>query len=390
MSKETFYPEIQRLRGAACLLVLIQHITMIAPLRFVREILPSAFYNGCGGLPLFFVISGFIITTLLLQRLAEAQAHTTFLARLGAAMGLLKNFFLRRFFRLAPLAFFNLLVAAGIFFWAYETDILPYQTDWGLSFVRMGIEHLFCVYNFSIPQYLGTEHMHYGGLGPYWSLSVEGQFYLVWPVLLLLLKTSERQAIFALCAYCVGFLVARPLTELWAEDSVYYHTIYNFDGLFLGAFLAFLKTVHTPSPLTLPRSTRLVAVLLIFLLWIYPGLCEKHMNAYGFAPILGSAGLLVWWAAQNKNIVLGSRFIAPFFVFIGERSYAIYITQLLIARFSQWIVSSLELFRTSDGRCSEFYATGQFLIFLGTLIIFAEISYRWIEQPMRRFARKIT
>jgi peptidoglycan/LPS O-acetylase OafA/YrhL len=114
------------------------------------------------------------------------------------------------------------------------------------------------------------------------------------------------------------------------------------------------------------------------------------MNAYGFAPVLGCAGLLVWWAAQNRNIVLGNRFIAPFFEFIGERSYAIYITQLLIARFSQWMVDSLGLFRTGDGRCSDFYVTGQFLIFLGTLIFFVETSYRWIEQPMRRFARKIT
>ncbi|MDR1910320.1 MAG: acyltransferase [Holosporales bacterium] len=390
MQKETFYPEIQRLRGVACLFILIQHMTLVALLRFPREVLPSVLHNGRGGLPLFFVISGFIITTLLLQRLKDAQTQETFFARLGAAIDPLKVFFLRRFFRLAPLAFFNLLIAAGVFFWAYDTDILPYQTDWGLSFVRAGIEHFFCVYNFSVARYAEVEHIHYGGLGPYWSLSVEGQFYLCWPILLLLAKTPSRQALLALCLCCIGSFVARPLIELWGEGTPYYHTLYNFDGLFLGAFLAFLKTIRTPSSLPASYSTRFVMILLVFVIWIYPGVCGKHMQAYDFAPILGSAGVLVWWAAQNKNIVLGNRFIAPLLEFIGERSYTIYVTQLLTMRFAQWLVDSLGLFRVSNETYSDFYSIGQFFIFLGILIVFVECSYRWIETPLRRFARKIT
>ncbi|MDR0406746.1 MAG: acyltransferase [Holosporales bacterium] len=389
MNKEIFYPEIERLRGVACLLVLFEHITLTAPLLFMREILPLVLYNGRAGMPLFFVISGFIITTLLLKRLEQAQTPALFLERLGMAMIPLKNFFLRRFFRLMPLAFFNLLITAGVLFWAYDTDVLPYQTDWEMSFIRTGIEHLFCVYNLIIPQYLATEHLHYGGIGPYWSLSIEGQFYFLWPFVLVLLKTSSRQAIFALCMCCVGCVIARPAAEFWIEGTSYYHTLCNFDGLFLGSFLALLKTAYVPLPLA-NRGVRFIVPLLILLLWAYPGICGKNFNACEFIPILGSAGLLVWWASQNRNIVLGGRIIASSFEFIGKRSYAIYITQLITARFSQWIVEALGLFKTASGERSDFYSTGQFLVFFTILIVFVEFSHRCIEEPARRFVRKMT
>ncbi|MDR1267614.1 MAG: acyltransferase [Holosporales bacterium] len=390
MEKRLFYPEIERLRGVACLLILIQHTTLIAPLLLPREILPSLLYNGQGGLPLFFVISGFVVTTTLARYYASAQELPTFLDRLSATFASLKGFFLRRVCRLLPLACFNFLLAAIAFFWAFENDVLPYQADWGLSFVRTGIEHLFCVYNLAIPPYLTAEPMHYGGIGPYWSLSVEGQFYFFWPLLLLALKTPSRQALGALILCCIGIFVSRPLAEIWVEGTGYYHTLCNLDGLFLGAFLAFLRSALPSSAVKSSWGSRMLAVFLIAVLWIYPSLWSKEGPVYRMVPILGCAGGLVWMAAQNRNGVLGGRWIAPCFEFLGKRSYAIYVFQLLLSYFAKRIVDYCGLFQTEHGIRSSFYATGQFLIFLGALIVLVEASHRWIEVPARHWAHRLT
>ncbi|MDR0662134.1 MAG: acyltransferase, partial [Holosporales bacterium] len=354
------------------------------------SVLPHIFLVGKSGLSLFFVISGFVITTSLTKHLASAQELPSFLERLGAAFETLKSFFVRRLCRLLPLVFFNFLIALGIFFWAFEEDLLPYCVNWDLSLLRIGIEHLFCVYNLAIPPYLETEPMHYNGLGPYWSLSVEGQFYFLWPLLLLLFKTASRQALCALTLCALGLFVARPAAAAWMDGTSYYHTCSNIDGLFLGAFLAFLKTVAPPSSQGKASwGTRGCAGLLIGILWIYPGL-TNHEGSYGSVPALGCSGALVWLAAQDRNGVLGGRLMAPFFAFVGKRSYAFYIFHTLIASFTRWFVEKMGFFQTESGARTDFYATGQFFIFLGLLFVLVEISHRCIEEPVRRWGRKIT
>ncbi|KTD57762.1 O-antigen acetylase [Legionella santicrucis] len=204
------------IRGIAFLMVFGAHI----------GILSSGFF----GVDLFFVLSGFLITSLLLQ---EQKRY--------ASINLYK-FYLRRALRLLP-ALFGVLLGVLL----YTGIMLPFSKF--LSALSDAWRIMLYIWNWTLSadwsvtknwSYIVEHHQHmYNHL---WSLSVEEQFYIVWPCLLLiLLKLPRKVVLFFLLIGIVAPALARFIC--WHEGSslwIYFRTDMRLDNLFYGVFVAWL------------------------------------------------------------------------------------------------------------------------------------------------------
>ena len=177
-------PALDGLRGVAILLVLLTHTSLLP--------------NGFMGVDLFFVLSGFLITTFLYEEYG------------GGGRISLKSFYKKRARRLLPALGLMLLMALAI-------DLLTYRlTGWPLG-VKALTSTLF------VNNWLAaTGHANdLGSLNPTWSLAQEEQFYLVWPLMLLLFLHWRLKT-----RWLVGFLVVAIVTLVWLSPSTHQYQIY--------------------------------------------------------------------------------------------------------------------------------------------------------------------
>lgn len=163
-TKLGFVPALNGLRGVAILLVLGNHI----PLRQYKSLLPAGFV----GVDIFFVLSGFLITTLLMQEFNKTGSVS------------LKNFYIRRALRLGPALLVMLAVICALSFALFDRArarencmdaliALFYCSNWVKA--------------------LSLSHNGLGIVAQTWSLSAEEQFYIVWPLLLLTLGPVDKK-----------------------------------------------------------------------------------------------------------------------------------------------------------------------------------------------------
>ncbi|HEV3157949.1 MAG TPA: acyltransferase [Candidatus Baltobacteraceae bacterium] len=224
--------ELDGLRSIAIWLVLSVHFLFdatVTPPQVTAHI-PRALLivveHGWLGVDLFFVLSGFLITGILLDA-REA----------GGNGSLLRGFYERRARRILPLA----LIVGTILFFAYGPS---YHTYFGLCAIFLA--------NFNQYLHVATPH----GAGIYWSLSVEEQFYLVWPWLVLWLPRRT------LIAVAIALLIAEPafraIGSMHNIDGFSFLTWGRSDGLAAGALVALW--FRSPS-VDRPRSLRFAAVL---------------------------------------------------------------------------------------------------------------------------------
>lgn len=294
-------PALDGLRGVALLLVLLLHFR--AP--DLQHPMKGLLGFGWVGVQLFFVLSGFLITGILLD---SRRAPNYF-----------SSFWMRRLLRIVPLYFAALAVFLGAFPALVESSskYLPNQSD------RV---YFWCYLNnwVTVPADGRLEHI----LGHFWSLAVEEQFYLVWPVVVWALP-SRRLFVFCLIS-CFAVLIARTwsITQGWNSDWIYRNTLLRSDALMLGAMAAIA--------LRQPDWRRWI------LRWTRPALwgcavagaavlVAGHGTHYLHPPVL-AAGLTVFAAAFTAGltaIVTGTvdgRWLAhPALGWLGRRSYGMYV-----------------------------------------------------------------
>jgi peptidoglycan/LPS O-acetylase OafA/YrhL len=366
------------LRALAVIAVLLYH----ADLAWI----PGGFL----GVEVFFVISGYLITALLL---AEWRQR----GRID-----LKTFWLRRARRLLP-ALYVLLVttlAFAVVFLPGEIaglrgDVvaaLGYVTNWYLIF---GQESYFeAVGRPSLLQHL-------------WSLAVEEQFYLIWPPILALglcigaTRLRRRRVLTVVIFGAVASAMAMALLYVPGVDPsrIYYGTDTRATGLLCGAALAFLWSPgdkYRPSEarhhrLGLPGRSRFrrrwgwTAPLLLdivgfaalgALVWFCVNLGEFQPFLYsgGFA-LVGTATTATIMAVVHPHSVIGSRFLgsAPL-RWVGVRSYGIYLWHWPV-----FMVTRPDLDVPIDG-------LPLLALRLSATVVLADLSYRYIETPIRRGA----
>lgn len=209
-------PNLDSLRTISCLLVFWGH----AVFSNNQLIVESSYYKAAieirellsFGVPFFFTLSGFLITYLLLK---EQQTSGTIS---------LKNFYVRRVLRIWPLYFFVLLIGF-VLFPIFREIILKTQyiesADW--------IYYVLFIGNFD--QIL-SGHLPVGvGLGPTWSICIEEQYYLVWPLLLLAFRGEKSiYAIYAVVVFCFILCLLLNLTDKNSLTCFIYLSIGSLSG----------------------------------------------------------------------------------------------------------------------------------------------------------------
>ena len=292
-----YVPELTGLRALAVFLAVSEH-TEIPGLR-----------GGWVGVDIFFVLSGYLITSILV---ADWRAKGAI--RLG-------RFYLKRALRLYPALILMLLL--GAFFYRYLGD--------GGTAAGYGKTALLGA-SYTEDFALGIFGLPYGQLGHTWSLAVEEQFYLLWaPVLLLLLKFRRRPEIW-LTAFIVVSWISLILTTAHVTDppSTYYRPDTRMNELFLGCLIAFLMERYRPH---VTRSRLLRYALAPIGLGVIV-LIEVYSNSHGrlltypqqeIGAGLAAVALLVGLVISGRRSILNRVLRLRPMVWIGTISYGIYI-----------------------------------------------------------------
>jgi len=351
----------------------IQHIPAIDGLRAIA-VTAVIFYHlgftwipgGFLGVDLFFVISGYVITRLLLDSIARSGGLD------------LRGFYKARARRLLPPLLFMIVVTAFyISIWAQDS-VKRFLTD--TPFSLTGVMNWWLVFK---------EQDYFEAIGRppllqhTWSLAVESQFYLIWPVLLLLILKRFGKKVIPIAALSIAlfsgtalFLVSLQLDATSTVSHVYFGTDTHSIGLFLGAALA---VSWIPQNLKSEVSTRaqnfidfigvfgLVGILGSFLL-IDASSPTAYKIAFPLAAIFGAAIITsIVHPASRFAPILQNRVL----LWIGERSYAIYLWH--------WVVFQITRPRVDiDGQDWA-------LIALRILVVLAlaDISLKLVELPIR-------
>jgi peptidoglycan/LPS O-acetylase OafA/YrhL len=310
MARTGRLPTLDGLRGIAILLVLVLHFTMYggpAPAAGLDLLVHRVAVAGWIGVDLFFVLSGFLITGILYDAKGEE--------------GYFRTFYLRRLLRIAPLYYGALAV-----FLVLLPALWPGHE--GLAWLR-GESFWYWTYllNFRIA---AEGWPDFGALGHFWSLAVEEQFYLFWPVAVFLLR---RRPLMALCAACMALAVATRLALHLAGNppAAFVLAPARLDALAAGAFLALL--VRSPGGLSAAvRWAKPAAVgggfgLLALFLW------KRGLPSEDPAVSVAGQALLALFFAAVLALALAARpesrsgrwLAAPVLVFFGRYSYGLYV-----------------------------------------------------------------
>ena len=355
-SSSRYIHSVDGLRAVAVIAVLLYHLGI--------DWIPGGFL----GVDLFFVISGYVITGLILDSIARSGTLD------------LRAFYLSRIRRLVP-ALVAMIVFTTLFIGVYAPETvrrfladIPYVLTGSMNWALVSRQQDYF-------EAIGRPPL----LQHTWSLAVEAQFYLIWPlVLLFILRYFGKKNIpFAALAIAIASGIAlfaysiRIDTQESAISHVYFGTDTHSIGLFLGSALA---VSWQPQNLTREITKRaqdfidLIGVIgLLGLLSTFLFINESDPTLYRIAfplsALFGCATLIsVVHPASRFAPILSTRPL----IWIGERSYGIYLWH--------WIV--FQLTRPSIDLVGDDWA----LYALRVLIVFAlaDISLRYIEIPVRR------
>ena len=303
-------PALDGVRGLAILAVMAFHFTLRMPdVTFGDRLTHRVLGAGWAGVDLFFVLSGLLITTVLLDAKGAPHYYRTFYGRRALRIFPLYYGFLA--------AYFLLVVRQGTtgndhYLWHEQGWWWSYLDNWWLAFVRR------------------TEPPNYLWTGPFWSLAVEEQFYLVWPTLVLLF-TRRRLAVL-----CGAIIIGAPLFRLWlqahhaAPIASYALTPARLDSLAVGALLAIVladhRLAHVGSRIFIGLGVMAAAITVSVFhahgLWTYGGWEEGP----GYTIIaIAWGGLVAAGATAARGTiaarVLGARWLRA----LGKYSYAMYV-----------------------------------------------------------------
>jgi peptidoglycan/LPS O-acetylase OafA/YrhL len=351
----------------------IQHIPAIDGLRAIA-VAAVVFYHlgfpwipgGFLGVDLFFVISGYVITRLLLDSIERSGGLD------------LRGFYKARARRLLPPMIFMIVVTAFyVTIWAQDS-VKRFLTD--IPFSLTGTMNWWLVFK-------QQDYFEAIGRPPLlqhtWSLAVESQFYLIWPVLLLLILKRFGKKVIPLAALVIAlfsgtalFLVSLQLDASSSVSHVYFGTDTHSIGLFLGAALAvswipqnFKSEVSNKAQnfIDFIGVFGLVGILGSFLL-IDASSPTAYKIAFPLAAIFGAAIITsIVHPASRFAPILQNRVL----LWVGERSYAIYLWH--------WVVFQITRPRVDiDGQDWA-------LIALRILVVLAlaDISLKLVELPIR-------
>lgn len=333
----------------------------------IYHLLPYKLQGGYLGVPTFFVVSGYLITDLLLQEW-EQNGRIDFL-----------GFYARRLKRLYPALVF-MLVGTGTYITLFQRSLLTNLR----SIISSNLVYL---YNWWEVGHGQSYFDRFNGESPFthlWSLSIEGQYYLIWPLILIalvLIIRKKKTIAYILLAFAVisallmGFIYTGPSTL----NRVYYGTDTRMFSIIFGAVLAIVwPSAHLRKHIN--RRSRLILDGLgigsfLLMVYLYFELAGQNTFTYRggmFIMAIASMALIATCAHPGADV---NRWLTnPVFSWIGTRSYGIYLYQFPVMIFYEMRVPDIASHPIT-------HAVIEILLIMGI----SELSYRFIERPLRHY-----
>ena len=351
----TFRPDIQGIRALAVLLVIVNHLT------------PGLLPGGFVGVDVFFVVSGYLITSLLLGEATQRSSIS------------LGGFYARRARRIIPAA--TVVTIVTVVASLLTLPLLRVQTIitdavWATLFAA----------NIRMAQ-VGTDYFAQGQppspMRHYWSLSVEEQFYLVWPALLVIcllvlhrrgdrsphgFRRTAGLLILAISAvslvWCIYATYHSPITA-------YFSSLARAWELGAGAACALLSR-RSGLPAAVRHTLAFAGLAAVGAAALFYSASTTFPSAYALLPVLGTAALVAAGEGPTSTAVGRGLSIRPLVV-IGDWSYSLYL----------WHWPVIVLMRSYLG--PERFGTIPAKVFVLLLVFFLSwATYRWIETPFRK------
>ena len=362
-------PQLDGIRGLAVAMVVLDHasylyqrppeqIPMGASVHGVTRAVLSITSQGWLGVELFFILSGYLITSILLKTRGANSYFTSFYAR--------------RVLRIFPVFWLTLLALAFIF---------PHSHSFFLVAV------LFLA---NVSGWFGVAGLYY----PLWSLCVEEHFYLIWPFVV---RTFQRRVLFGVCiAICLADPILRGFFawKMGASffDKAWYFSGFRFEGLAYGAILALIAPQMTARQKKIFGSLAMAIGVGIFAAAVPLGVL--HSSASVLATIIhASAGLtfasVLFFGLVCFSLGLDEKEARVFanapLVLLGELSYCLYLVhQMVFWGWDHWF----DALRTGSfvSRPFAYFAFRLAICFTISMLI-ALLSRNLVERPILSLKR---
>ena len=350
MSSIKYRPEIDGLRAIAVISVIIYHLN--------ENWLPGGFL----GIDIFFVISGFLITGIIIKEI-QKNAFS------------FKQFYTRRIKRIYP-AFITVIalvsfIASAIFIY---NDFNQLRKTIELATIFLSNFYLGLTQGYFDLSANENPVLHI------WSLAVEEQYYLIFPLILILAYKKFREIkvllIITLILFFIllatSFIPANVYKEVFHQPNIYYLSNLRFPELLVGSLLAIYHNLSNNIQLSKLASNILAilsTLLLFFCLFLMRNNTVFIPGVTLIIPCILTA-LIIHTTSQNNivKLCLSNKVM----VFIGKISYSLYLYHWIFIAFSYYITGSKQIQSITV------------LIVVILTIIFSIISYYLIEQPIRR------
>ena len=326
------------------------------------------FFFGWLGVDLFFVLSGFLITEILLNTVGQPN--------------FLRNFYMRRVLRIFPLFYLTLIICLLI---------LPSIKNLNLDSSYYS-NNQFWLWTY-LQNWLFIFKEPYGDkiLLHTWSLAVEEQFYLVWPAIVLLIRKPKILLAVAIIAL-IGVGLARYVIWSFQVHDLAYASLYTFtriDGLCIGCILALLMQIN---PGFLKKYTTHIVLLMAGINFAFYFLNNQSSQTLPYLAFVGYTtfavlfGILVYEAVMAESKIIQFIFNNNILKFFGKISYGLYVyhwpVYILLFPFFQKILFE-------NGYLAYNYSeTGSAIIVTALSVLLSLLSYHYFEKRFLQLKKR--
>lgn len=350
MNKPGYLDHVDSLRAIAVLLVILFHLDI------------SFFPGGFIGVDVFFVISGFLITRILSHEFSETSSID------------FRMFYARRVRRIVPTLFLTIFLTFVLTFLAFSpSDFMNATRSMWMSSIALSNFHFL-----SESGYFDISS-NFKPLLHTWSLGVEEQFYLLYPVtLFILLRVFSKSKTTLLTILGVLLLSSLLLTTyMWKSDAssasmLFYMLPFRTFEFLIGAVIVFIRPPKVQSQYAL-LTANVLGLLLIIGSSMFFSSNMVGISTFLVVPCLGAALLLFYPPSQHLSFIFKNRFL----IYIGKISYTLYLIHWLV------IVMYRYLF---DGNFSPTEQIGMFVL----MFLLSSVIYKYYETPLRSTKEKLS